>query len=508
MNRRTSVIVQLALWLGLALAPWALSSAGPPPVPPAADFEQTLSQGFDLERSGHWSRAVQLYEDATKIHPDSQLLRERLRHCQIHYGLARRYHDSSFRSQLLALPRTRALRLYDEVSQKVEENYVEPPELSKLFHSGIDNLLVACDDESFIKANLPNAKPEQISRFRDQLRRWKNLNVRDRAEARRQVASVTALAESWLGIQPAPVILEFISGECDALDDYSSFLTPDHLNELYSVIDGSFVGIGVELQSDDDGLLVVNVLSGGPAAEAGVRGKDHIVAVDSIPTVGLPTEEAANLLQGKEGTSVQLWIRSPAESDLRRLVLRRRALDVQSVPAAHLISPAEGIGYVQISAFQKSTLSELEAAVAKLEQQGMRGLILDLRGNPGGLLTSAVEVSDKFLTDGVIVSTRGRAEGQTYTHRAHRAQTWTFPLVLLIDNDSASASEIVAGAIQDNRRGTIVGARSHGKGSVQSVFPLDAAGGLRLTTAKFFSPYGRAYAGQGVSPDIEVRRGT
>jgi carboxyl-terminal processing protease len=139
----------------------------------------------------------------------------------------------------------------------------------------------------------------------------------------------------------------------------------------------------------------------------------------------------------------------------------------------------------------------------------MRSLILDLRGNPGGLLTSAVDISDKFIGEGTIVSTRGRADGQSQAYRAHRPNTWTFPLVLLIDGESASASEILAGAIQDHHRGTIVGMRSFGKGSVQSIFPLETLdAGIRLTTAKFYSPRGRAYSHQGVSPDIEVDRGT
>jgi carboxyl-terminal processing protease len=341
------------------------------------------------------------------------------------------------------------------------------------------------------------------------MRQWRGATVRDRSEAVKHVSSIASTAENVAGIGAAPVILEFVYGACDSLDDYSTCLTPDRLNDLYAVIDGNFVGIGVELRSDDEGLLVVNTLAGSPAAEAGIRGGDHIVGIESKSTVGLPTDEAANRLQGAEGTQVQIWLRSPGDAQPRRLVLRRRSVEVQSVSMVQMISPNEGIGYVQLTGFQKTSLHELERAVASLERQGMRTLILDLRGNPGGLLTSAVDIGDRFLTEGTIVSTRGRADGQTHTYKAQRGNTWTFPLVVLIDGESASASEILAGAIQDNRRGTIVGVRSFGKGSVQSIFPLDSLdAGVRLTTAKFFSPRGRAYSHQGVSPDIDVQRDT
>jgi carboxyl-terminal processing protease len=312
-----------------------------------------------------------------------------------------------------------------------------------------------------------------------------------------------------LEVSAAPVVLEFVYGACDSLDDYSTCLTPDRLGDLYAVIDGNFVGIGVELRSDDLGLLVVNTLTGSPAAEAGIRGGDHIVAIEGVATSGLPTEEAANRLQGAEGSPVNISVLSQGERQPRRIVLRRRSVEVQSVTALQMLSASDGIGYLQITGFQKSTYVELERAVASLQHQGMRSLIMDLRGNPGGLLTSAVDISDRFLSEGVIVSTRGRAEGQSQTYRAQRSNTWSFPLVVLIDGESASASEILAGAIQDHHRGTIVGMRSFGKGSVQSIFPLDTVdAGIRLTTAKFFSPRGRAYAHQGVSPDIAIGRDT
>jgi carboxyl-terminal processing protease len=410
---------------------------------------------------------------------------------------------------MLSLPRNQALNLYDEVLRKIDESYVEPVSSAKLFRAGVDSLLIASEDSQFLKVHFRGAEPARLGEFRDLLRQWRAMPVRDRAEADRYVMTICDQAHLMLEVSAAPVVLEFVYGACDSLDDYSTCLTPDRLGDLYAVIDGNFVGIGVELRSDDLGLLVVNTLTGSPAAEAGIRGGDHIVAIEGVATSGLPTEEAANRLQGAEGSPVNISVLSQGERQPRRIVLRRRSVEVQSVTALQMLSASDGIGYLQITGFQKSTYVELERAVASLQHQGMRSLIMDLRGNPGGLLTSAVDISDRFLSEGVIVSTRGRAEGQSQTYRAQRSNTWSFPLVVLIDGESASASEILAGAIQDHHRGTIVGMRSFGKGSVQSIFPLDTVdAGIRLTTAKFFSPRGRAYAHQGVSPDIAIGRDT
>jgi len=231
----------------------------------------------------------------------------------------------SFRTRLLALSRSQALKLYDEVFRKIEESYVDPIEPAKLFRAGVDHLLVACEDDQFKTTNLSGASPEDITHFRDRLKQWKTFPVRDRPEATRHLGSIANQAEATLAVKPTPVIMEFIYGASCSLDDYSTCLTPDRLSDLYAVIDGSFVGIGVELRSDDAGLLIVNVLAGGPAAEAGMRSGDHIVAIDSLSTVGLPTDEAANRLQGAEGSQVQLWVHAPDEPKPRRVILRRRS---------------------------------------------------------------------------------------------------------------------------------------------------------------------------------------
>ena len=317
--------------------------------------------------------------------------------------------------------------------------------------------------------------------------------------------AVCDLAQQTLGLSAAPVVLEFAYGACDALDDYTSYLTPDKLDDLYAMIDGNFVGLGIELKLDVEGLRLVGVIRGGPAAEAGVKVGDQIIKVAGFAVRGLSLDEAASRLQGNEGTSVEITLLR-ADGSTRNLVLIRRHVEVESVAQARIVDPASGVGYVQLTGFQKSSAEELDRAITLLRRQGMRTLVLDLRGNPGGLLNVAVEIAERFVEQGVIVSTRGRAPGQSQVYQSQARSVWQLPLFVLIDHDSASASEILAGALKDHNRATLLGERSYGKGSVQSIFALHSApAGLKLTTAKFYSPKNVPYSERGVEPDVPLR---
>jgi carboxyl-terminal processing protease len=269
-------------------------------------------------------------------------------------------------------------------------------------------------------------------------------------------------------------------------------------------IDGSFVGLGVELKADGDSLRIVGVIPGGPADQAGIRVGDRIVQVEGKSTADISTDIAADMLKGPEGTQVELVLVGPDEQP-RYTRATRTLVEVPSVEHVRIVDAQYGVGYLRLASFQKTTSRDVESALWELHRQGMRCVIVDVRGNPGGLLTAAVEVADKFLAQGAIVSTRGRSSGEDYDYKAHLIGTWRVPLIVLIDRDSASASEIFAGAIHDHRRGVLIGDRSFGKGSVQGIFPLNIAQlGVRLTTAKFYSPSGTAISHRGVDPDITV----
>lgn len=512
-----------AKWIVSALMAWAATTvawAEPPSLPPSqppgraaeheSDPDSILERALEHERQRNWSKAMELYQDAADRWPSRTVFDRRRRLCESHYRLVRRYQDQSFRNVLLRLPREKALELYDEILDRIETHYVDPVSLKPMVCRGLDNMEVALRDPNFLRTNSAPADAERLDWLRESLRKRREhvaeSAVADRAAAHSEVLAACELAKKAIGLGPAAVILEFAYGACDVLDDYTSYLTPDKLEDLYAMIDGNFVGLGIELKLDAQGLRLVGVLRGGPAWDAGLKTGDQITHVDGQALRGLGLDEGASKLQGTEGTAVEITVLH-ANGTSQKYRLTRRHVEVESVAQAKLVDKSYGIGYIQLTGFQKSSTEELDKAIATLKRQGMNTLVLDLRGNPGGLLNVAVDIAERFLEQGVIVSTRGRAVGQSQVYRVRTRGTWSMPLLVLIDRDSASASEILAGALKENHRATVVGKeKSYGKGSVQSIFALRAApAGLKLTTAKFYSPLNRPYSEQGVEPDLTVK---
>jgi carboxyl-terminal processing protease len=469
-------------------------------------LHNVLAKGQELESSNRWGDALTHYEEALREHRENETLQQRHDLAKLHYSLERRYHDRSFRQSITALNRRQALSLYSELLQKTNTHYVHTPPWKILAERGTAALEIAFLDADFVAANNIQASSSQISQFLSEIRQ--SLGQRPIGDSRDLVAladNTSQLAETRLGVAPTATILEFVTAAANGLDDYSAYLTSDQLREVYSQIEGNFVGLGVELKAESGALLIVHVIPGSPAEQSGIVANDRIVAVDGKTTSTMSTDEAAAMLTGAEGTWVRVTVYTAGQQP-RVLNVRREHVEVPSLEGAKIVDADFGIAYVRIPTFQKTTSRDLEAALWDLHRKGMRSLILDLRGNPGGLLTASVEVADKFLTEGSIVSTRGRSPQEDFNYQAHYGGTWRVPLVVLIDRDSASASEIFAGAIKDNDRGRIVGETSFGKGSVQGIFPLGYGGaGVRLTTAKFYSPKGTAISHRGVEPHERVR---
>ena len=275
------------------------------------DPEATSVKALEFERKKNWAAAIQVYQDAGEQWPSRQDFRQRRRLCEIHLRLARRYQDQSFRNVLLRLSREKSFDLFDEMIEKIESHYVDPVSLAPLVRRGLDNLEVALRDPSFtfLRLNAPDASPSRLNWLREQLRlRRDRLAVTGRDSARDEVFAACELARQAIGLNPAPVVLEFIFGTCDVLDDYTTYLTPDKLDDMFAMIDGNFVGLGVELKLDDEGLKLVGVIRGGPASDAGLKAGDRIVAVGGKSVRGLGLDEAAGRLQGNEGTSIEISI--------------------------------------------------------------------------------------------------------------------------------------------------------------------------------------------------------
>ena len=297
-----------------------------------------------------------------------------------------------------------------------------------------------------------------------------------------------------------------IKGMLSNLDPHSAYLEPEAFAELQESTSGEFGGLGIEVGSEDGFIKVVSPIDDTPASKAGIEAGDLIVRIDGQPTKGLSLMEAVDKMRGKAGSKIQLTLvregGKPFDVELTRAVIKVRSVKSQLLD--------NGYGLIRISQFQVGTGEEVGKALARLRKDNgkkLSGLVLDLRNNPGGVLQAAVEVADHFLTKGLIVYTKGRIANSELRFSADPADASEgVPLVVLINGGSASASEIVAGALQDHKRGVLMGTDSFGKGSVQTVLPLNNDRALKLTTALYFTPSGRSIQAQGIVPDIEVAR--
>ncbi len=300
------------------------------------------------------------------------------------------------------------------------------------------------------------------------------------------------------------IIVGAVKGMVRTLDPHSTYLTPAEHRALLADLRGEFEGVGLEVGFKDDIMTVIAPIVDSPAEKAGLQPGDQIFKIEGKPTKNMSLDDAVLLMRGKIGTEVTVTIRRPDEKEPFDVTLVRDVIHITSV-VADLIAP--GFPHIRVRGFQDGTSSEVKDAVSRLsvEGGGLDGVLLDLRRNPGGTVEEAIRVCDLFISSGIILSTRGRGEIIISEDRAHKRGTIAdVPMVVLIDGGSASAAEIVAGAIQDHGRGLIVGTRSFGKGSVQSIYPLADGSGLKLTVALYFTPQGRAIQALGVTPDVVV----
>lgn len=294
-----------------------------------------------------------------------------------------------------------------------------------------------------------------------------------------------------------------LKGMLQALDPHSTLLTQEEFKDMQETTSGEFFGIGIEITSEGNQLTVVTPIEDTPAYKAGLKPGDYILAVNGKPTMEMSLQEAVSQIRGARGTEVELTILHRESKTPVNVRIKRDAIPLISVKSREL---EPGYHWIRLTRFSERTTTELLDALKDAAKRGpVKGLVLDLRNNPGGLLDQAVSVSDAFLRDGVIVSMRGRQEGTAREFKAKsQASDTDAPLVVLVNAGSASASEIVAGALGDRKRGLIVGERTFGKGSVQNIIPLSDGSGLKLTVALYYTPSGRSIQAEGVVPDMEI----
>ena len=298
-----------------------------------------------------------------------------------------------------------------------------------------------------------------------------------------------------------------INGLLQSLDPYSAYMSPEIFNEMQTETSGKFGGLGIEVSMESGVVKVISPIDDTPASKAGIKAGDYIVKINEIQVQGKSLSEAVDLMRGPVGSAIELTIRRRGERKALTFKIVREIIQIQSVKADLL---EKNIGYIRLTSFNENSDTQVEKQIKELEKnKNVKGYILDLRNNPGGLLSQAIKISDFFLDNGEIVSTKSRKASENRKWFAKKGDLTNGKLlIVLINYGSASASEIVAGALKDHKRAILLGENSFGKGSVQSIIPLKNDGAIRLTIAKYYLPSGKSISEVGVSPDIEIAEET
>ncbi len=400
----------------------------------------------------------------------------------------------------------KAVALLYEAVENVEDNYARIPDYRKMYVAGLGRLRKEVGAARF--GFVEEAGGEVLLRGRENTLR---ILLRGDAEGglgaferayRFAVENMAAGGEEQKkdGLR---VMYAALSSMMGSLDPFSGFLSPESYRQMRVEHTGSYGGVGIIITRRGERLTIISPIEDTPAFRAGLKSEDVIVEIDGAPTRDMALPEVVRRMRGPAGEPVRLLISRAGWPKPREVTLRRAIIRIRSVKAG---VKEGGVGYLRITAFHGRTTRELDEGLRKLMRRNVRGIVLDLRGNPGGFLTKSVEVSERFLPEGsMIVFTRGRRRSETVYFRSRARGVWVGrPLVVLINKGSASASEIVAGALQDLDRALIVGRTSFGKGSVQAIIPMRGGAALRLTTARYYTPLGRLIHEKGIRPDVEA----
>jgi carboxyl-terminal processing protease len=495
--------------LSLALASLALltlATWGATPLRAESDTASLLKNADYLKSHGKWSLACvafdQLYQKERK-----QEYKDNYLECLRHVLQQRRLQDDSFRTKLVGLKRPAdALDVYQQVLVVLRENYLDRDkvEVGALFQQGLAEFRFALEDQVFEAEYLAGVSADLLKEFKTRIDGWlaESISLHSESDARDKVQEI-AIAAMALKLKPTVVIFEFTWGACNALDEYTSCLTPAEWAELTATLKGNNIGIGVKLSYNEKKQPVIARVFADSPAKGELKVLDRITHVDGQDVSKLPPGAVGRLLMGEAGSTVEVRIDGGDMTEPRVIKVQRGRVPIPSVEdpillGSEMAEPA-AIGYVKVNSFSETTARDLKSAIVRLKSSGLQVLILDLRGNPGGSFPAGVKVAELFLPDGVIVYKQGRDKDES--HKAQNPDAFDMPLVVLVDGDTASAAEVVAGALKENNRARLVGQTTFGKGSIQKLIEFDKApGGMRVTVAHFLSPTNQPYTGQGVAP--------
>ncbi len=464
------------------------------------------------EKAGLWDKARDSYAQLLAKDRTHVEYRKRFQRCHRLAILVQRHRDPSYREQLAEQDLRTSFLIYREILNKLRGHYVDPEktDLTRVFHNGLDELRLALGNDIFRQERLsPIISITSVQALSQQLKdQWDGRLIQNQRELETEITRIAQTARNAIGLEPVVTVFEFACGACHGLDEHTLYLTPSQLAEVYASLEGERAGVGIDVTIRGGKVLVSRIQMGSPAARAGIEAGDQITHVDGKAITDPSEEMLDEVLHGEDGSSVELKIHREGAPLQEGITLARETTRTPSVTQAQILPEQPGVGYFQITNFHKNTAHELDDALMRLEMLGMKVLIVDIRGNPGGYLPAAIQVAERFLPEGkVIVTTESHVPEHVRVYKASHAGALQLPLVVLVDNETASAAEVVAGALHSHHRATLVGEPTFGKWSVQRVLELKSArSGVRVTLARFLSPGSAPYTVKGVTPDLVVER--
>lgn len=520
-------------YLALSFASQAAQYADAPETLFKEDWFQALrTQALEKAKSyadaSKWTRAHSYYWLLERINPRDEEIKTLRDQAGRHVRLEVIYAKKADLDRRIAGVNDRML---EEIFKLVSDHYYAQPDFRKMANGALNNLTALVNTTKLYETLDGIATKPLRESFLGRIEQKRNeIAGKDKVTADdliRLYRDVAAANKELVELPRGLVTVEFVEGALEELDEFTSVIWPADENDFDKLMRGEFKGVGIQLGSDEltGRLKVVTPLENSPALEKGIRPNDLIIEVDGKSTKGWSTEDAVHEITGTAGTTVNLTIYRPSTGKTLNYPLVRRPISLTSVRGVnrletqssrwnYMLDPQAGIAYIQLTGFNPDSTEELEQALKQAKQQGMQGLILDLRGNPGGLLETAIGITSLFQAKGEVVSTRGRAEDQQKHKVEGDAPYAKLPLVVLVNDNSASASEILSGALQDHDRAMVLGSRTFGKGSVQRVMRLSGNAQLKLTTALYYLPKGESPHKTpealranhwGVSPDLALK---
>lgn len=467
------------------------------------------AEAIRLEESERWREAESLYAQKAQQEPDWAVYwRGESERCRFQQELRRQCTAPAVQAYLKQLTLLEATETYGETLELIRSHAAEPIAVQRLAETGMRRVAWALDNPTFCRLAFPAglAETERATLKAELASRWLRTPAADRAAAVRAFQGLLTRWQQNHGAAPAPLAFVLIGGACAAVDAYTSFLPPFWHEKEAQAGRSDLGGAGLAFSQHGEVLMVRAVAPGSPAAEAGIAVNAQALSVEGHPAASLSLDEAELLLLGPTGSPLTIEWQPPFEPAPRRTVLRRRPLNQPTVPEARLVDEPRGIGYLQILLFDENTPAELDQALRKLHSVGAKVLIVDLRGNPGGLLSAAAAAASRLApADRLAFSTQGRGKEANVYYRTRGGPALAAPLVVMIDGDTASAAEALAAALEEQAKAITVGSTTWGKGTVQRLLPLKLKGaGLRLSTARWRTGEGADLNEKGLTPRLTL----